>query len=80
MKWRTLQPITTIQVAGVSHILGTCKGVSHRLEICTTNEKKATTRLSPIGYWSKSSSVGWYFGIGQGSSKISHTCNRLIID
>ena len=32
--------------------------------------KKTTTRLSPIGYWSKSSSVSWYFGIGQDSGKI----------
>ena len=29
--------------------------------------KKATTRSSPIAYWSKGSTVSWYFGIGQGS-------------
>ena len=29
---------------------------------------------------SKGSTVGWYIGIGQGSGKIPHTCNCLIID
>ena len=42
--------------------------------------KKATTRSSPIGYWSEGSTVGWYFEIGQSSDKIPHTCNHLIID
>ena len=42
--------------------------------------KKSTTRSSPIGYWSEGSTVGWYFGIGQGSGKIPFTCNLLIID
>ena len=31
--------------------------------------KKATTRSSPIVYWSKGSTIIWYFGIGQGSWK-----------
>ena len=35
-------------------------------DLCN-KEKKATTRSSPIGYWSKGSIIGWYFGIGQGS-------------
>ena len=30
-------------------------------------KKKATTRSNPIRYWSKSSTISWYFGIGQGS-------------
>ena len=34
MKWRTLQPTTINQVAGVSHVLGSVKEVSHELEIC----------------------------------------------
>ena len=42
--------------------------------------KKATTLSSPIGYWSESSTVSWYFEIGQGSGKIPYTCNYLIID
>ena len=42
--------------------------------------KKATTRSSLIGYWSEDSTIGWYFGIGQSSGKISHTCNHLIIN
>ena len=42
--------------------------------------KKAITRASPIGYWSKGSTVSWYFEIGQGSDKIPYTCNHLIID
>ena len=29
--------------------------------------KKATTRSSTIEYWSEGSTVGWYFGIGQGT-------------
>ena len=41
--------------------------VSHKLEVCALKGKKATARLSPIGYCSKGSTVGWYFGIGQGS-------------
>ena len=42
--------------------------------------KKATTKSSPIGYWSEDSPVGWYFEISQDNGKIPHTCNRLIID
>ena len=38
MKWKTLQPTTAIQVAGVSHVLGFVQRVSHRLEICVSNE------------------------------------------
>ena len=38
------------------------------------------TRSSPIEYWSKGSTVGWYFKISQGSGKIPYTCNRLIVN
>ena len=63
------QSCTRIRVKGQSHIGDFCiKG------------KKATTRSSPIGYLSEGLIVSWYFGIGQGSGKILHSCNRLIID
>ena len=42
--------------------------------------KKAITRASPIGYWSKGSTVSWYFEIGQISGKIPYTCICLIIN
>ena len=62
-----MQPTTSVQVVGVSHVLGFVQSVSHKLEVCALKGKKATTRSSPIGYWRKCSTVGWYFGIGQGS-------------
>ena len=68
LKQRTLQPTTINQVAGVSYVLG------------SVYAKKSTTRSSPIGYWSKGLTAGWYFRIDQGSGKIPYTCNRLIID
>ena len=40
--------------------------VSHKLEVCALKGKKATTRSSPIEYWSEGLTVGWYFEIGQG--------------
>ena len=60
---------------GVSHVLG----FMQRSQSCTRihakdqsqigglciKGKKATTRSSPTGYWSKGSIVGWYFEIGQ---------------
>ena len=52
---------------GVSYVLGSVQRVSHKLEVCTSKEKKSTTRSSPTGHWSKGSTVDWYFGIGQGS-------------
>ena len=42
--------------------------------------KKTAIRLSPIGYWSKGSTVSWYFRTGQSSDKIPYICNHLIID
>jgi len=41
--------------------------ISYKLEVCASKEKNAITRLNLIGYWSKGSTIGWYFGIGQGS-------------
>ena len=67
MKRRTLQLTTSIQVARVSYVHESVQMVSHKLEVCASKGKKTTTRSSPIGYWSESSTVGWYFGIGQGS-------------
>jgi len=63
-----LQSTIVNQVAKVSHVLG------------SMHAKKSTMRSSPIGYWSKGSTIGWYFGIGQGSGKILHTFNHLIVD
>ena len=54
-----------------------CKGVGHRLEICATKEKRLLRNQVQLGI---GENVQLYFGIGQGSGKISHTCNRLIID
>jgi len=34
-----LQPTTSVQVAGISHILGSMQRVSHRLEICASKER-----------------------------------------
>jgi len=56
-----LQPTTSVQVASVSHVLGSMQRFSHKLEVCASKGKKATIRSSPIGYRSKGSNVGWYF-------------------
>ena len=42
--------------------LDLCKEVSHVLGF--VQRKKSSTRSSPIGDWSKGSTIGWYFGIG----------------
>ena len=66
MKWRTLQPTTSVQVVGVSHVLEIhIKGQSQIGGLCIKG-KKATTISNPIEYWSEGSTVGWYFEIGQG--------------
>ena len=80
MKRRTLQSTTINQVAGVSHILGSMQRSQSQIENLYNKRKKVATRSSPIGYWSKSSTIGWYFGISQDSGKILYTCNHLIID
>ena len=67
LKRRTLQLTTIIQLLGVSHVLGFMQ------------RKKSSTRSSPIGDWSKGSTVGWYFKIVQGSNKISYTSSRLLL-
>ena len=67
-------------MAGISYVPGSVqRSLSHIGDLCIKG-KKAPTRSSPIRYWNKGSTVGWYFRIGQGSSKIPHTCTRLIID
>ena len=38
MKWRTLQSTTSIQVAKVSHVLGSVQRVSHKLEVYASKE------------------------------------------
>ena len=55
------------------------KGQSQVGDLCFKG-KNATTRSNPIEYQSESSTVGWYFGIGQNSGKISYTCNHLVIN
>ena len=67
MKWRTLQPTTSVQVAEVSHVLGSMQRVGHKLEVCASREIRLLQDLSPIEYWNGGSTVDWYFGIGQGS-------------
>ena len=42
--------------------LDSCKEVSHVLG--SVQRKKSSTRLNPIGDWSKGSTVCWYFGKG----------------
>ena len=49
MKWITLQPITIIQVAGVSHVLGPYKGINHKLDICATNEIRLLQNQVQLG-------------------------------
>ena len=38
MKRRTLQSTTSVQVAGISHVLGSMQMVSHKLEVCALKE------------------------------------------
>ena len=40
MKWRTLLPITSVQVVGVSHVPGSVQKVWHKLEVCASKERK----------------------------------------
>ena len=40
MKWKTLEPTTSIQVAGDSQILGSMQMVNHRLKICASKERR----------------------------------------
>ena len=42
-------------------------------------EVKVPTRSGPIRDWSKSSTVGCYFGIVQDSGKIPYTCNCMFL-
>ena len=63
-----------------SHIGIRAKGLVTVWRFVHQGKKKATRRLSPIGYWSKGSTIVWYFRIGKSSGKILYTCNRLIVD
>ena len=53
MKWRTLQPTTIVQVAGVSHILGSVQMVSHKLEVCVSKERKLLQDQVQLGIGAK---------------------------
>ena len=53
MKRRTLQPTTSVQVAGVSHLLGFMQRVSHKLEICAAKEKRLLQDQVQLGIGAK---------------------------
>ena len=53
MKWRTLQPTTSIQVAGVSHVLGSMQRVSHKLEVCASKERRLLQDQVQLGIGAK---------------------------
>ena len=66
-----------LQVAGVSHILGS---IHHWLVMywdSCIERKDCHYNTSPIGYWGKGSNVGWYFGISQrGQTRVRNISNR----
>ena len=80
MKWRIFQPTIINQVAEISHILGSVQRSKSQIGDLCNKGKKSTTKSSKIGYWSKGSTVGWYFGISLGCGLIPYTCNYLIIN
>ena len=53
MKWRTLQPTTSVQVARVSHVLESVQRVSHRLEICASRERRLLQDQVQLGIGAK---------------------------
>ena len=53
IKWRTLQPTTSIQVVEVSHVLGSVQMVSHKLEICATKERRLLQDQVQLGIGAK---------------------------
>ena len=53
MKWKTLQPTTSVQVAGVSHILGSVQKVSHKLEIYASKERRLLQDQVQLGIKAK---------------------------
>ena len=57
--------------------LGFVQRVSHKLKVCASKERRLLQDQVQLGIGEK---VQPYFVIGQGSDKIPHTCNRLIID
>ena len=53
MKRRTLQPTTFVQVAGVSHILGSVQRVRHKLEVCASKERRLLQDQFQLGIGAK---------------------------
>ena len=53
MKWRTLQPITFIQVARVNHVLESVQMVRHKLEVCASNERRLLQDQVQLGIGAK---------------------------
>ena len=66
MKWRTLQPTTSIQVARVSHVLGSVQRVNHKLEIYASRERRLLQDLVQLGIGANVQ-LGIGATIGQGS-------------
>ena len=48
-----MQLTTTIQVAGVSHVLGSMQRVSHELEICASKERRLLQDQVQLGIEAK---------------------------
>ena len=53
MKWTTLHPTTSIQVAGFSHVLRSMQKVSHKLEVCASREKMLLQDQVQLGIGTK---------------------------
>ena len=53
MKWRTLQPTTSVQVAEVSHVLGSMQRVGHKLEVCASRERRLLQDQVQLGIGEK---------------------------
>jgi len=48
-----LQPTTSVQVAGFSHVLGSVQRVSHRLKICVSRERRLLQDQVQLGIGAK---------------------------
>ena len=53
MKRRTLQSTTSVQVAGVSHVLGSMQMISHKLEVCASKEGRLLQDQIQLGIGAK---------------------------
>ena len=53
MKWRTLQPTTSVQVAEASHVLGSMQRVGHKLEVCASRERRPLQDQVQLGIGEK---------------------------